>query len=167
MLASRSKSIIEEENDDRFSRRPSSAKNARKKSYKSKNNSSSPPLPQPPDSVSIQPPSGRNHNKSPRKVSFLENQKILESTEEQLTISTIPVMKSVDASTSIDLNLTRLSRIHRFIQTDINSIEFNKVFNQLTELKKQLEVKDKIINENKFEESVCSHLFNSFYITGI
>lgn len=102
--------------------------------------------------MTIQPPSGKNTNKSPRKVSFQDNLKNLETPDE--LDSSIKILKSVDASTSIDLNLTRLSRIHRFIQTDINSTEFNNLLNQITELTTQVEEKDKIINGYKLDENV-------------
>lgn len=154
--------INEVENNDLKPKRPSSAKSTRKKSMKLRNRSNSPPLPQPPDTPNTQLPSGKNLNKSPRKVSFQDNLKSIENPNELQ--ATINPLKFVDASTSIDLNLTRLSRIHRFIQTDVNSTEYNNMLNQITELKTQLEEKEKIILEIKIDESVSFvYVFYNFY----
>jgi hypothetical protein len=94
----------------------------------------------------VQPSLGKATTKSPRKVSFLESG--------SPPASESPSRQSVDASTSIDLNLTRSSRIHRFIQTDMYSTEYGAIVNDMADLKTELEEKDKTIHSLKTEIQV-------------
>lgn len=108
-------------------RRPSSGKSSRKRGgSKSK---------QLLDSTSEMKPTQplNKVGKSPRKIHVQE------------VTETAPVVTTVETGTSIDLNLTRLSRIHRFIQTDMYSTEYGGLVNQVADLTTELEERDKLI----------------------
>lgn len=123
-------------------RRPSSAKSSRKRmGPKSKQSFDSSEEPKP-----TNPPA--KGGKSPRKISVLE------------VAVEVPAVKSVDVSTSVDLNLTRLSRIHRFIQTDMYSTEYGGLVNQVADLTTELEEKAKIISSLQQEIEVQISYFH-------
>jgi hypothetical protein len=89
-----------------------------------------------------QPPVSKG-TKSPRKMSFQDHN--LSPPVPAAAALPVPVVTTVDTSTSIDLNLTRLSRIHRFIQTDMYSTEYGGLVNQVADLTTELEEKEKLI----------------------
>jgi hypothetical protein len=129
-------------------RRPTSGKSSRKRTASVK-----PP----------QPPLNKG-TKSPRKMSFQDQNASSDPTkkhQQKPSVSSspspppLPVVTSVDVSTSIDLNLTRLSRVHRFIQTDMYSTEYGGLVNQVADLTTELEEKEKIIATLKKDNLVC------------
>ena len=131
-------------------RRPTSSKSSRKPT----------PTIRPP-----QPPVGKG-TKSPRKMSYQDQNATINLTSKHQLKKTCPSpppsSTSVDVSTSIDLNLTRLSRVHRFIQTDMYSTEYGGLVNQVADLTTELEEKEQVIaalkNDNLVRISARSFL---------
>lgn len=123
-------------------RRPTTGKSSRKRTTTNR-----PP----------QPPVGKG-TKSPRKLSYQDQNATIDLTSKhqlkKSCPSPPPLSTSVDVSTSIDLNLTRLSRVHRFIQTDMYSTEYGGLVNQVADLTTELEEKEQVIAALKNENLV-------------
>jgi hypothetical protein len=124
-------------------RRPSSANASRKRSQLKSS-----------EMIPSQPLSSSKGKKSPRKVSV--QGKTMNSTHPLGGSGggcdqSIPISTSTDAGTTIDLNLTRLSRVHRFTQTDM----FGSLVDQVAELTTGVEEREKLIQSLKKENLVC------------